>query len=162
MIVEIVYWTLIILLFIVAFAGLVFPIIPSVLFLLGGFILYGVFFSFEPFNWLFWTIQGLFVLLLFGADYVANMIGVKKYGGSKAGIWGSTIGLLAGPFVIPVLGILIGPFLGAVIAELAVNRTNFNDALKIGFGSVIGFVSSAAAKAVIQGVMIIYFLFVVL
>ncbi len=159
---DIIFWALIIVLFVIAFAGLVFPIIPSVLFLLGGFILYGVLFSFEPFNWLFWSIQGLFVLLLFGADYIANMIGVKKYGGSKAGIWGSTIGLLIGPFVIPVIGILAGPFLGAILAELAVNKKNLNDAIKIGFGSVIGFVSSAAAKAVIQGFMIIYFLVMVL
>jgi uncharacterized protein YqgC (DUF456 family) len=159
---EIIYWTLIIILFVIAFAGLVFPIIPSVLFIMGGFILYGILFSFEPFNWLFWTIQALFVILLFGADYIANMIGVKKYGGSKAGIWGSTIGLLIGPFVIPVLGILIGPFLGAILAELAVNRKNLNDAIKIGFGSVIGFVSSVAAKAVVQAVMIFYFLIVVL
>ncbi|GLB58213.1 DUF456 domain-containing protein [Cytobacillus sp. NCCP-133] len=159
---ETIYWTLIIILFVLAFAGLVFPIIPSVLFLLGGFILYGALFSFEPFNWLFWTIQGLFVLLLFGADYAANMIGVKKYGGSKAGVWGSTIGLLLGPFVIPVLGILLGPFLGAILAELAVNKKNLNDAIKIGFGSVIGFISSVAAKSVIQGFMIIYFLILVL
>lgn len=159
---EYIYWAFIIILFIIAFAGLVFPIIPSVLFIIGGFILYGVLFSFEPFNWLFWTIQGLFVVLLFGADYVANMIGVKKYGGSKAGIWGSTIGILIGPFVIPVLGILIGPFLGAILAELAVNKTNWQDAVKIGFGSVIGFISSVAAKGIIQGIMLIYFLFVAL
>src|SRR3954452_6198080 len=94
---EYVYWGLIILLFIVAFAGLVYPVIPSVLFLYAAFLLYGVLFSFDPFNWFFWVIQGLFVLLLFGADYIANMIGVKKYGGTKAGMWGSTIGLLVGP-----------------------------------------------------------------
>ena len=35
---DIVAWVIIIALFIVAFIGLVYPIIPSVLFLLGGFI----------------------------------------------------------------------------------------------------------------------------
>ncbi|PLR85934.1 DUF456 domain-containing protein [Bacillus canaveralius] len=159
---EYVYWAAVILMFIVAFAGLVFPIIPSALFLLGGFLLYGLFFSFEPLGWLFWIIQGLFVILLFGADYIANLIGVKKYGGSKAGVWGSTIGLLIGPFVIPVLGILIGPFLGAIIAELLINKKDIKSATKIGFGSVIGFVSSVVTKALIQAVMIIYFLILVL
>ena len=119
---EFVYWIIIGTLFVGAFASLVVPILPGVLLMLGGFILYGLFFSFEPFNWLFWSIQGLFVALLFGADYIANIIGVKKYGGSKAGMWGSTIGLLVGPFVIPVLGILVGPFLGAALAELLVNK----------------------------------------
>ena len=114
------------------------------------------------FNWLFWTVQSLFVVLLFMADYVANIIGVKKYGGSKAGVWGSTIGLLVGPFVIPVLGIIIGPFLGAIIAELIVNKTDLVTAIKIGFGSVIGFVSSVLTKGIIQIIMIGYFLIVVL
>ena len=159
---EIVYWALIAILFIVAFVGLVYPIIPSVIFLVAGFLLYGLFFSFEPFHWLFWVIQGLFVILLFVADYIANMIGIKKYGGSKAGIWGSTIGLIFGPFIIPLLGILIGPFIGAIAAELLFNKRNFTESIKIGFGSVIGFISSVVTKTIIQAIMIGYFLMVVL
>jgi uncharacterized protein len=155
------YWTIIILLFVASFIGLVVPIIPSVVFLFGGFLLYGIFFTFESFSWLYWTVQSLFVILLFVADYIANIVGVKKYGGSRAGVWGSTIGLLLGPFVIPVIGILIGPFLGAVIAELIVHRTNMKDAVKIGFGSVIGFISSALTKGFIQVLMLVYFFLVV-
>ncbi|SEM28943.1 hypothetical protein SAMN05192533_10254 [Mesobacillus persicus] len=151
------YWIIIILLFVVAFVGLIYPIIPSVVFLLAGFVLYGVFYSFEPFNLLFWSVQALFVILLFGADYIANIIGVKKYGGSKAGVWGSTIGLLIGPFIIPVIGIIIGPFAGAFLAELIINRRKIKEAAKIGFGSVIGFISSVVTKAVIQIVMVVYF-----
>jgi uncharacterized protein len=159
---ELLYWILISAMFIISFVGLIYPIIPSVVFILGGFILYGFFFSFGEFDWLFWTVQILFVILLFSADYLANMVGVKKYGGSKAGIWGSTIGLLVGPFIIPVFGILIGPFLGAVIAELLVHRKSFSDSLKIGVGSVIGFISSVITKSIVQAIMIGYFLFVVL
>lgn len=155
------YWSIIGLLFAGAFASLVIPILPGVLFLLGGFILYGVFYSFDPFNWFFWTIQGAFVALLFGADYIANIIGVKKYGGSKAGIWGSTIGLIVGPFVIPIVGILVGPFIGAAIAELLVNKKNLNDAIKIGFGSVVGFVSSVMTKGIIMAIMLVYFFLII-
>lgn len=159
---DIVYWLIISVLFIVAFVGLFYPIVPSVIFLLAGYLLYGVFFSFEPFSWLFWTIQGLFIVLLFVADYIANMMGIKKYGGSKAGIWGSTIGILIGPFIIPIFGILIGPFIGAIAAELLVNKRSFQDSIKIGFGSVVGFISSVVTKTIIQVVMIAYFLVVVL
>lgn len=158
---ELMYWIIIIALFVISFVGLIYPILPSVLFLFGGFLLYGVFFSFEPFNWFFWVVQGLFLVLLFGADFVANMIGVKKYGGTKAGIWGSTIGILVGPFVIPFLGIIIGPFLGAILAEWLVNKKEFKDAMKIGFGSVIGFISSVVTKGIIQALMILYFFMVV-
>ncbi|WRP05282.1 DUF456 family protein [Rossellomorea aquimaris] len=158
---EVIYWSIIIVLMILAFVGLIYPILPSVVFLIGSFILYGVFFSFEPFSWLFWTVQILFVILLFGADYMANLIGVKKFGGTKAGIWGSTIGLLVGPFVIPVIGILIGPFLGAIIGEWVVHRSNLKTAVKVGVGSVVGFISSVVTKGIIQIVMTIYFFLVI-
>ncbi len=88
---------------------------------------------------------------------MSNMFGVKRFGGSKAGIWGSTIGLLIGPFVIPVLGIIAGPFIGAVAGELIVNRTEFKQAVKIGFGSLIGFITSVATKGTVQAVMILIF-----
>ncbi|WP_230130514.1 DUF456 domain-containing protein [Bacillus sp. CECT 9360] len=159
---ETIYWVLIAIMFIVGFVGLVFPIIPSVLFIFGGILLYGFLFTFDHFSWLFWTIQILLVILLFVADYVANMIGVKKYGGSKAGIWGSTIGILVGPFVIPGFGIIIGPFVGAILAEVLVHKRDVITASKIGFGSVIGFISSVVTKAIIQIFMVGYFLLVVL
>ncbi|MHC0035899.1 DUF456 domain-containing protein [Pseudoneobacillus sp. C159] len=158
---EILFWILIVAMFIVSFIGLIYPIIPGMLFIVGGFVLYGLFFTFQSLNVLFWSIQIMFIILLFSADYFANMIGVKKFGGSKAGVWGSTIGLLVGPFVIPVFGIIIGPFLGAVIAELLVHRKGFLDSIKIGVGSVIGFISSVVVKAVIQALMIGYFIYIV-
>ncbi|MFC7783270.1 MULTISPECIES: DUF456 domain-containing protein [unclassified Rossellomorea] len=158
---EMIYWSIIIVLMILSFVGLIYPILPSVVFLIGSFILYGVFFSFEPFSWLFWTVQVLFVILLFGADYMANLIGVKKFGGTRAGIWGSTIGLLIGPFVIPVIGILIGPFLGAIIGEWVVHRSDLKTAVKVGVGSVVGFISSVVTKGIIQIVMAIYFFVII-
>mgnify|MGYP006316990411 FL=1 len=158
---EIIGWSIIIVCFIIGFIGLVYPIIPSVIFILGGFLLYGVFFSFAELPWWFWLIEVLFVILLFGADMMANAFGVKKYGGSKAGIWGSTIGLLIGPFIIPIAGILIGPFLGAIIAELIFARTSLKQAIKTGFGSVIGFLTSIVTKGTVQIVMIVIFVLVV-
>ena len=154
---DIVAWILIIALFIIAFVGLVYPIIPSVLFIVGGFIVYGLFHSFSELSWWFWVIQILFVVLLFTADTLANLVGVKKFGGSKAGMWGSTIGLLIGPFVIPFAGILIGPFLGAVLAELLVTKSSMEASLKAGVGSLVGFLTSVVTKGIIQAVMILVF-----
>lgn len=154
---DIIAWTLIIALFIIAFIGLVYPIIPSVLFLLGGFIVYGLFYSFTELPWWFWVIELLFVALLFAADTISNLIGVKRFGGSKAGMWGSTIGLLIGPFVIPFAGIIAGPFIGAIIGELIVTRSNLKQAIKVGVGSVVGFLTSVVTKGIIQVVMIVLF-----
>ena len=156
--IDIIGWVLIIASFVIAYVGTIYPIIPSVVFMLLGYILYGLFFSFSELTWLFWAIQILFVVLLFGADMAANAFGVKKFGGTKAGVWGSTIGLLIGPFVIPVAGILIGPFLGAVLAELIVTRDGLKHAVKSGIGSLIGFLTSSIAKVVILTVMILIFI----
>ncbi|QUG43714.1 DUF456 family protein [Psychrobacillus sp. INOP01] len=158
---EIIGWILIVICFIVAFVGTFYPIIPSVVFMLLGYVVYGLFFSFTELTWLFWVIQILFVVLLFSADMAANAFGVKKFGGTKAGVWGSTIGLLFGPFVIPVAGILIGPFIGAVIAELIVTRLGLKQAIKSGVGSLIGFLTSSVVKIIILVIMLIVFVFFV-
>lgn len=158
---EIVGWTVAIIMFVIAFAGLIYPIIPSAIFVLGGFLLYGLLTTFEGMTWLFWSIQILFVILLFGADTLSNVLGVKRFGGSNAGMWGSTIGLLFGPFVIPVAGILIGPFLGAVIAELLISRAGLKQAVKTGVGSLVGFLTSIITKGFVMVVMIGLFFFFV-
>ena len=158
---DIIAWIIIVSCFIVAFVGLVYPIIPSVVFIIAGFLAYGFIYDFSEMSWLFWAIQLVFVGMLFAADTIANLIGVKKFGGSKAGMIGSTLGLLVGPFVIPVAGILIGPFIGAVLAELLITRVSFEQSIKAGVGSLIGFLTSAAAKAVIQAVMIAIFIWTI-
>jgi uncharacterized protein YqgC (DUF456 family) len=159
---DILYWLIISVSFLLSFVGLVWPIIPGMLFLLLGFLLYGWFFTFEPLTFVFWLIQITLIILLFITDYFSNLFGVKKLGGTKAAIWGSTIGLLIGPFVIPVAGIIIGPFLGAVIAELIIEKKPIASAFKVGIGSVLGFLSGSLAKFFIQAFMIGYFLFKVL
>lgn len=156
--IEIIGWILIVASFVVAYIGTFYPIIPSVVFMLLGYVLYGLFFSFTELSWIFWVIQALFIVLLFSADMAANAFGVKKFGGTKAGVWGSTIGLLFGPFVIPVAGILIGPFLGAILAELIVTRGGLKQAVKSGVGSLIGFLTSSVVKIVILTAMLVIFI----
>ncbi|WP_026676718.1 DUF456 domain-containing protein [Fictibacillus gelatini] len=156
------YWILIALSFLLAFVALFYPILPGVLFLALGFILYGVFYSFTPFTIPFIIIQAILFISLFVVDYVSNLYGVKRKGGSKAAIWGSTIGLIVGPFVIPIAGLLVGPFLGAVLAEIIVHKKSFPEAFRVGIGSLLGFIGGTIVKIFVQLIMICYFLWVVL
>lgn len=84
-------------------------------------------------------------LLVTVIDYVVPVYGSKRLGASKYGIWGSTIGLIAGLFFFPPFGIIVGPFLGAVAGEL-IHGKNTYDALKSGLGAFLGFVTGTLLK----------------
>ncbi|MFC5652449.1 DUF456 domain-containing protein [Paenibacillus solisilvae] len=153
---EIAGWIIVIVLFVVGLAGAIYPILPGALAIYAAFFVYGFFISFEPFGFWFWTIQTLIVAALFIADYAVNAWGVKKYGGSKASVIGSTIGIIIGPFVIPAFGLILGPLLGAVIGEL-IAGSNWSQSLKVGFGAVVGLFSSMIVKIILQAAMIVLF-----
>jgi uncharacterized protein YqgC (DUF456 family) len=158
---DILYWTLVSILFLLSFVSLIYPILPGVLFLIGGFVLYGLIYDFSELSLWFWIVEALLVALLFVVDYLSNLYGVTKRGGSRAAVWGSTIGLIIGPFVIPVVGILIVPFLGAILAELIIHRKPLAEATKIGIGTLLGFLGGMIVKAALQIAMISLFIWIV-
>jgi len=88
-------------------------------------------------------------ILIFAMDYVVPIIGTKYFGGSKAGAYGSTIGLIIGLFF-PPLGFLFGPFIGAFLGEIFFNASsNSKHALKSAFGSFIGFLAGTFMKVLV-------------
>lgn len=89
-------------------------------------------------------------------DYFIPVWGTKRYGGSKQGIWGSIIGLVIGLFFFPPFGIIIGPFIGAVVGELITGK-NSGVALKSGFGSFMGFLAGTLMKLIASGLMAWHF-----
>ncbi|MEM9647282.1 MAG: DUF456 domain-containing protein [Bacteroidota bacterium] len=115
-----------------------------------------------PDNW--WILGGTLVLALgiTVLDYVIPAAGTKKFGGSKAGMWGSIIGLLVAIFV-PILGpfgIIIWPFVGALVGEL-LNKADQKTAMKAAFGSFIGFLTGTFLKFVVTVGFFFFFLWVV-
>ena len=82
--------------------------------------------------------------------------GTKRFGGTKYGIWGCTIGLLAGLFF-PPWGIILGPFVGALLGELAGNA-NADHAFKAALGSFLGFLFGTLLKLISCLVMGYYLL----
>ncbi len=98
-------------------------------------------------------IWGVLIAITVVLDYVIPSLGSKYFGGSKWGTWGCIIGTIIGLFIMPV-GIILGPFLGAVIGELLGNR-GYGDALKSGIGSLAGFIFGTALKVA----LCIYFIY---
>lgn len=103
-----------------------------------------------PDNWWFLGITLFFALLITVLDYVIPAMGTKKFGGSKAGMIGTVVGLLVAIFF-PVLGpfgIIVWPFVGALVGELS-NKADKNTALKAAFGSFLGFLTGTFMKFLI-------------
>ena len=94
---------------------------------------------------------------VFILDMIIPLIGLKKLGGTKKGIIGATIGLLLGFFMGPI-GILSGPFIGALSGELT-NNLGFTKALKAAIGTLIGFLAGIAMKFSVSFAFLVIFLF---
>lgn len=105
-----------------------------------------------------WIWAGITVVVTV-LDYVIPLYGTKRFGGSKYGIWGCTIGLVAGFWLGP-LGIIIGPFVGAFIGEIIANN-NSNQALKAAWGSFAGFLFGTLLKLVVCVIMAWYLLAII-
>jgi uncharacterized protein YqgC (DUF456 family) len=103
------------------------------------------------------------VLIILGAiaavvtvlDYIVPIWGTKKFGGSKYGMRGATVGLIIGLFLGP-LGIILGPFVGAFVGEM-IFKDDMGYALKAGFGSLLGFLTGIGLKLAASLIMTFYF-----
>ena len=88
-------------------------------------------------------------LIIWILDFFIPAIGTKKFGGSKYGVIGTTVGLIIGVISPIPFGILIGPFLGALVGEM-INNSKGKKALKAAFGSFLGFLASSFLKLIVS------------
>ena len=100
---------------------------------------------------------GLITVVVYVLDYLIPVWGTQQAGGSKRGVWGSTIGLVIGLVLFPPFGIIIGPFVGAVLGELSGGKQS-KEALRSGVGSFVGFLLGTLLKLIVSGMMAWYFI----
>lgn len=110
----------------------------------------------EPFTYRFMAIWLLVTIAVTLLDYYVPIWGTKKFGGSRSGIWGATLGLLIGIFFLPPLGMIAGPFFGAVIGEMFSGRDSAT-AFRAGMGFFIGFLAGTIMKLAVSFIMAFYF-----
>lgn len=149
-------WLLIIFAFILAFVGLIKPVIPSVLMLWVGFLIYQFAFNNGELSWIFYVSMIVLMVLMFISDFAMNKYFVNKYGGSKISEYVALIGVLVGCFVFPPFGIIIIPFVAVFAVEL-MQDFDVNKAFKASLGSIVAFLTSNIAKAIIMFIMIVCF-----
>lgn len=111
-----------------------------------------------PMDWTFLGVTLAIALLIWILDYFIPAMGTKRFGGTKYGVYGTTIGLLIGLFSPVPFGMLIGAFIGAFIGEIIYDSKDTNRALKASFGAFFGFLASATIKFSIAAVYFVLFL----
>lgn len=101
-----------------------------------------------PMNKQFLIITLVIAIFIWILDYIIPAIGTKRFGGTRYGMVGTTLGLIIG-LIVPIPGgIIIGPFFGALIGEL-LNKSDSKTATKAAFGSFIGFLTSTFIKFIV-------------
>jgi uncharacterized protein YqgC (DUF456 family) len=150
-------FVLAVLLIALGIAGLLLPVLPGIPLLLAGLVVAAWAEGFEQVGMR--TLVGIGVLGALGyfIDFAAGAFGAKRFGASRAGVAGAAAGALLGLFFgLP--GVLLGPFVGAVLGELLISRRKPEAAGRAGVGATLGLVFGAAAKLALAFAMIGLFL----
>ena len=102
--------------------------------------------------WLWGAISAIAILL----DYILPGYYSKMIGGSRAGVVGATVGVIAGMFLLGPLGIILGPFAGAVIGEMLKQNQPIEKAIVVGAGSLLSFFVGTGLKLIVGGFLMYY------
>ncbi len=145
-------WILAVILVLTGFAGLLLPALPGIPLIYAGLFVAAWAEDFVFVGWITLLILGLLAAVSYFADLAATALGAKKFGASPRAIWGAAAGMLIGIFFgLP--GIIIGPFAGALVAELT-HKNDMQAATRAGVGATLGLLFGAILKIALAFTMI--------
>ena len=155
---DILLWVLAVILVIGGMVGLVFPVLPGAPVLYAGLFVAAWTEDFAYVGATTLVVLGIMTILTYAFDFLAAAFGAKRFGASRRAVIGATLGAIVGIFFgIP--GILLGPFIGAVLGELS-NRPDLKAAGLAGVGATIGLALGVAAKLTLAFAMLGIFIIV--
>lgn len=128
----------------IGFVGCVLPY-PGHAFILGGCVLFSAMQGQYP-AWYVWVLLTMLGIVGFFADNICALWGAKQFGGGRAAIWGTIIGVILGTLLFPPFGLIPGAFIGAFVGELILARNSLKGSAHAGFGAVLGYFAGVMAK----------------
>lgn len=137
---------------VIGFLGAIVPVLPGTILSYIG--LLCIFFtpdaSISLTTLIIWGLISATVVIL---DYILPGYMSKKFGGTKKGITGATVGVFLGMFFGPA-GIILGPFVGAFVGELMNDHSSTDKAFKVACGSLMSFFLGTGIKLIAGGIML--------
>ena len=152
-------WTILsAILILLGIVGTLAPLLPGAPLALGGLLLYGYVTDFEGFSG--WAVAIFIVLTLFTffIDFFGPAFGTAGKRASRSATIGATLGAVLGIFVFGPVGIIVGPLLGAFVAEYLATR-NLQTAMQVTRGVFVAFIVGTAVKLGIVFAMAGYFIY---
>lgn len=143
-----------VLLAVVGAAGCIVPVLPGVMLSYAG-LLCAFFREGSTLSTTLLWIWAAAVAVVSVIDYFLPAYMTKIFGGSRPATIGATIGAIGGFFFGP-LGIIVGPFVGAMAGELLNNRNDMNRAIKVGLGSFLSFIVGTGIKLMAASGILFY------
>lgn len=151
------FYLLAALLVVVGLVGTVLPALPGLPLVYAGMLLAAWADGFQHIGAPMLVVLGLLTLFSLGVDLWATAHGAKRVGASKLAVIGAMLGMLVGLCFGPI-GLLAGPFIGALLGELlhrrSLAREHLGQAAKVGFGTWFGIVLGTVLKLALAFAML--------
>lgn len=149
---EILWWTLAVVLIVVGVVGTVVPALPGTALVFGGMVLGAWIDGFTKVTTLTLVVLGVLTVITWIVDYVSGVLGAKRVKASREAVIGAMIGTLVGVFT-GLWGLLFMPLVGAAIGEYLAIR-DWARASHVGVSTWIGIMLGTAVKIAITFAMI--------
>jgi len=141
-------WVLVVLGLAIAAFGVVLPVLPGVPVALLATVLAGWLTGFERIDVATIVWVAVLTALAQGFDVLGNVIGARRFGAGRAGLWGGAVGAIVGLILLPPWGFLIGAFAGATGFEALAGRP-LPEAWRAGVGALLGTLAGVGGKLVV-------------
>ena len=151
------YYVLAVLLVVIGIAGTILPALPGLPLVFAGMLLAAWAGDFQQVGVPMLVVLGLLTVFSLAVDFWATALGAKRVGASRLAIVGAMVGTVAGLFFGPI-GLLMGPFAGAIGGELihrrSLQKQDLGLAAKIGVGTWFGILFGTVLKLALAFTML--------
>jgi hypothetical protein len=153
---DLFWWLLTVVLFAIGLIGTVLPVFPGTIIILAGALLHRIMLGPEKsVGWRAISVLVLLTLATYALDFLSGYFGAKYFGATKWGMFGAIVGAVIGIFF-GIAGLFIAPVIGAILGEFIAGK-RIIDAGRAGWGSLLGSLGGMIGKLAIALAMIAIF-----